>query len=194
VTSALYGARSCCCRFCRCSRRQVAGRRAYRRAGCARKCLRDHPHRKPHLPSRRTVLDFVPGYATSNWFGIGAPRNTPVGIVERLNREINAGLADPRLKARLTDTASARHRVTPKLSRAAHLQRNSLRLAYPPKLLGAHPGWAQGAFGAIGASVQALVCRHPAACSKPGNRRPVEICPCHGHGLTAMSAFSNAPC
>src|SRR5215831_6944833 len=41
------------------------------------------------------IGDIVPGYETSNWFGIGAPKNTPAGIIERLNREINAGLADP---------------------------------------------------------------------------------------------------
>jgi tripartite-type tricarboxylate transporter receptor subunit TctC len=58
------------------------------------------------LPDIPTIGNFVPGYETSNWFGIGTPRNTPVGIIERLNREINAGLADPRLKARLTDTGA----------------------------------------------------------------------------------------
>ena len=62
--------------------------------------------RSEALPDIPTIGDFVPGYETSNWFGIGAPRNTPVGIIERLNREINAGLADPRLKARLTDTGA----------------------------------------------------------------------------------------
>jgi tripartite-type tricarboxylate transporter receptor subunit TctC len=50
-----------------------------------------------------TVGELVPGYEASTWFGIGAPRNTPAEIVARLNREINAGLADARLKARLYD-------------------------------------------------------------------------------------------
>src|SRR5262245_37771783 len=53
-----------------------------------------------------TVSDFVPGYEATTWFGIGAPRNTPVEIVDKLNREINAGLADSRLKARLVDLGS----------------------------------------------------------------------------------------
>jgi tripartite-type tricarboxylate transporter receptor subunit TctC len=45
----------------------------------------------------------VPGYAASGWFGIGAPAKTPVAIVDQLNREINAGLADAKLKARLAE-------------------------------------------------------------------------------------------
>ena len=47
--------------------------------------------------------EFVPGYEASAWFGIGAPKNTPTEIVDKLNREINAGLADPKIKARLAD-------------------------------------------------------------------------------------------
>ena len=45
----------------------------------------------------------MPGFEASGWQGIAAPRNTPTEIVERLNREVNAGLADPNLKARLAD-------------------------------------------------------------------------------------------
>jgi tripartite-type tricarboxylate transporter receptor subunit TctC len=45
----------------------------------------------------------VPGYEASTWFGIAASRNTPAGAVDKLNREINAALADPRVKARLAD-------------------------------------------------------------------------------------------
>src|SRR5580704_9084186 len=55
------------------------------------------------LPDLPTVGEFVPGYAASGWFGIGTPSKTPVEIVARLNREVNAGLADPKLKARLAD-------------------------------------------------------------------------------------------
>jgi tripartite-type tricarboxylate transporter receptor subunit TctC len=47
--------------------------------------------------------DFVPGYESSGWFGVGAPKNTPAEIIDRLNKEINAGLADPKIKARLAD-------------------------------------------------------------------------------------------
>ena len=49
------------------------------------------------------MAEFLPGYEASGWFGIGAPKNTPVEIIEKLNREINAGLADPKMKARLAD-------------------------------------------------------------------------------------------
>jgi tripartite-type tricarboxylate transporter receptor subunit TctC len=59
------------------------------------------------LPDVPTVGEFVPGYQASGWFGIGAPSKTPVGIVDRLNREINAGLADPKLKARFADIGAA---------------------------------------------------------------------------------------
>jgi tripartite-type tricarboxylate transporter receptor subunit TctC len=55
------------------------------------------------LPDLPTVGDFVPGYETSAWFGVGVPRNTPVVIIDKLNEEINAGLADPKLKARFAD-------------------------------------------------------------------------------------------
>jgi tripartite-type tricarboxylate transporter receptor subunit TctC len=52
------------------------------------------------LPELKTVGDFVPGYEASQWYGIGAPRNTPVEIVDKLNKEINAAIADPGMKAR----------------------------------------------------------------------------------------------
>ena len=55
------------------------------------------------LPDIPTVDDFVPGYEASVWVGVGAPRNTPAEIVARLNTEINAGLADPKVKARFAD-------------------------------------------------------------------------------------------
>ena len=59
--------------------------------------------RSAALPDIPTVGEFVPGYEASSWGGIGAPRNTPVEIINKLNMEINAGLADPKLMARLTD-------------------------------------------------------------------------------------------
>ena len=60
--------------------------------------------RSEALPDVPTVADFVPGYEASVLFGVGAPRNTPTEIVERLNKEINAGLADPKVKARLAES------------------------------------------------------------------------------------------
>jgi tripartite-type tricarboxylate transporter receptor subunit TctC len=55
------------------------------------------------LPDLPTVGDFVPGYEASAWYGVGAPRKTPDEIIERLNKEANAGLADAKLKVRLAD-------------------------------------------------------------------------------------------
>jgi tripartite-type tricarboxylate transporter receptor subunit TctC len=55
------------------------------------------------LPDVPTVGDFVPGYEASAWQGIGVPKRTPAAIVDKLNKEINAGLADPKIKARLAD-------------------------------------------------------------------------------------------
>jgi len=55
------------------------------------------------LPDIPTVSDFVPGYEASSWFGIAAPKGTPADVIARLNRETNAGLADPIIKARLAD-------------------------------------------------------------------------------------------
>ena len=55
------------------------------------------------LPDLPTVAEFVPGYESSGYFGFGAPAKTPAEIVDKLNTEINAGLADPRLKAQLAD-------------------------------------------------------------------------------------------
>ena len=60
--------------------------------------------RSEALPDVPSVADFVPDYEVSVLFGFGAPRNTPTEIVERLNKEINAGLADPKVKARLAES------------------------------------------------------------------------------------------
>jgi tripartite-type tricarboxylate transporter receptor subunit TctC len=62
--------------------------------------------RSPVLPDLPTVGDFVPGYEASAFFGICAPAATPREIVEKLNREINVSLADPRMRARLADLGS----------------------------------------------------------------------------------------
>jgi tripartite-type tricarboxylate transporter receptor subunit TctC len=55
------------------------------------------------LPDVPVMNDFVPGYEASGWLGIGAPKDTPVEIVERLNREINAGLVDAKMKPRFAE-------------------------------------------------------------------------------------------
>jgi tripartite-type tricarboxylate transporter receptor subunit TctC len=58
------------------------------------------------LPDVPPIADVVPGFAVSGWLGIGAPKGTPAEIVERLNREVNAALADPLVKARMADIGS----------------------------------------------------------------------------------------
>jgi tripartite-type tricarboxylate transporter receptor subunit TctC len=65
------------------------------------------------LPDIPTVGEFVPGYEASYWAGIGAPKPTPAEIVEKLNKEINAGLAEPKIKARLLDLGGDVHALSP---------------------------------------------------------------------------------
>jgi tripartite-type tricarboxylate transporter receptor subunit TctC len=62
--------------------------------------------RSDALPDIPSVGEFVPGYEASGWQGIGAPRNTPTEIVDKVNKEVNAVLADPKMKARLADLGS----------------------------------------------------------------------------------------
>jgi tripartite-type tricarboxylate transporter receptor subunit TctC len=73
------------------------------RAGKLRALAVTATTRWPGLPDMPTVSEFLPGFEASGWFGIGVPKNTPVQIVDRLNKEINAALAEPKLKARLAD-------------------------------------------------------------------------------------------
>jgi tripartite-type tricarboxylate transporter receptor subunit TctC len=75
----------------------------YIRAGRPRALAVTAATRSDALPDIPTVGEFVPGYEASFWSGIGAPKNTPSEIIDKLNKEINAGLADPKMKARLAD-------------------------------------------------------------------------------------------
>jgi tripartite-type tricarboxylate transporter receptor subunit TctC len=75
----------------------------YIRAGRLRALAVTTATRREALPDVPTMAEFLPGYEATGWVGIGAPKNTPVEIVDKLNKEINAGLADPKLKARLAD-------------------------------------------------------------------------------------------
>jgi tripartite-type tricarboxylate transporter receptor subunit TctC len=59
--------------------------------------------RLPALPDIPVMNEFLPGFEANTWSGIGAPKNTPAGIIEKLNQEINATLADPKMKARIAD-------------------------------------------------------------------------------------------
>jgi tripartite-type tricarboxylate transporter receptor subunit TctC len=73
------------------------------RAGQLRALAVTTTTRSEALPDVPSVADFVPGYEASAWYGLSAPKNTPTEIVERLNKEVNAGLADPKMRARLLD-------------------------------------------------------------------------------------------
>src|SRR6516164_2397244 len=75
----------------------------YVRAGKLRALAVTIERRLDALPDIPAVAEFVPGYEASGWFGVGAPRNTPVEIIDKLNKEIDAGVADPKIKARLAD-------------------------------------------------------------------------------------------
>ena len=75
----------------------------YIRSGRLRALAVTAATRSDALPDIPTVGEFLLDYEASNWFGVGAPRATPAEIVDKLNKEINAGLADPKIKARLAD-------------------------------------------------------------------------------------------
>jgi tripartite-type tricarboxylate transporter receptor subunit TctC len=73
------------------------------RAGRLRPLAVTTASRTPTLPDVPIIANFVPGYEVSSWSGVGAPRNTPAEIIDKLNMEINAGLADSRMKARFAE-------------------------------------------------------------------------------------------
>jgi tripartite-type tricarboxylate transporter receptor subunit TctC len=75
----------------------------YIRAGKLRALAVTTTSRVELLPDLPTMDSLLPGYEASVWYGIGAPKNTPAEIVAKLNTEVNAALADPKLKARLAD-------------------------------------------------------------------------------------------
>jgi tripartite-type tricarboxylate transporter receptor subunit TctC len=85
----------------------------YIRAGTLRPLAVTTVMRSEVLPDLPTVAEFVAGYEASAWFGVGTPRNTPAEIVDKLNTEINACLADPKLKARLADLGGIALRGSP---------------------------------------------------------------------------------
>jgi tripartite-type tricarboxylate transporter receptor subunit TctC len=75
----------------------------YIRAGRLRTLAVTTATRVPALPDVPTVSEFVPGYEATAWWGVGAPKNTRADVIDKLNREINAGLADPKIRARFAD-------------------------------------------------------------------------------------------
>ena len=85
----------------------------YIRAGKLRALAVTSATRSAALPDVPTVGEFVPGYEATAWFGIGAPRNTPADIIDRLNSEISAGLADAKIEERLADLGGESMPMTP---------------------------------------------------------------------------------
>jgi tripartite-type tricarboxylate transporter receptor subunit TctC len=71
----------------------------YLRAGRLRPLAVTTATRLEALPEIPTVSNYLPGYEASGWYGVGAPKNTPTEIVDKLNKEINAALANPKMKA-----------------------------------------------------------------------------------------------
>jgi tripartite-type tricarboxylate transporter receptor subunit TctC len=83
------------------------------RAGKLRALAVTTVSRSPALPNIPTLGEFLPGFESNAWIAIGAPKNTPAAIIDKLNREINAGLADPKIGARLTDLGGTALMVSP---------------------------------------------------------------------------------
>jgi tripartite-type tricarboxylate transporter receptor subunit TctC len=91
----------------------IAGSIEYIRAGKLRALAVTTAMRSEALPDVRTVGEFVPGFEAGDWLGVGAPRNTPGEIINRLNKEIAAALADPKIKARFADLGGTTYPLTP---------------------------------------------------------------------------------
>jgi tripartite-type tricarboxylate transporter receptor subunit TctC len=85
----------------------------YVRAGKLRALAVTTVERSPALPDVPAVGEFVPGFEASGLFGLGAPKATPAAVIETLNREVNAGLADPNMQARIADLGGAGVATTP---------------------------------------------------------------------------------
>jgi tripartite-type tricarboxylate transporter receptor subunit TctC len=86
---------------------------AYVRAGQLRVLAVTGPTPSQALPDVPTLSEFVPGYEMTAWYGIGAPKGTPAEVVDKLSKEIDAGLADPGMKARLADLGDEPMPMTP---------------------------------------------------------------------------------
>jgi tripartite-type tricarboxylate transporter receptor subunit TctC len=85
----------------------VTSRIQYIRGGMLRALAVTTAKRQEPLPDVPTVGEFLPGFEARGWYGIVVPKATPTEIVEKLNKEINAALADPNMKKRLTDLGAA---------------------------------------------------------------------------------------
>ncbi|MGV3493422.1 MAG: Bug family tripartite tricarboxylate transporter substrate binding protein [Ramlibacter sp.] len=90
------------------------------RGGTVRALAVTSAQRSPALPDVPTVAETVPGYEASAWFGVAAPKGTPAAAVQRLNREVNAALADPAMRAKLADLGGVPIPGTPEQFWALH--------------------------------------------------------------------------
>jgi len=91
----------------------IAGSIEYVRSGKLRALAVTTATRAEALPDVPTVGEFIPGFEAGDWLGVGAPRNTPAEIIDRLNKEITAGVADPKIKARFADLGGSPLALTP---------------------------------------------------------------------------------
>jgi tripartite-type tricarboxylate transporter receptor subunit TctC len=85
----------------------------YIRGGMLRALAVTTATRSDVLPDIPTLAEFVPGYEASQWYGVGAPKDTPAEVIDKLNKEINAVVADPLIKARLASLGVDPMSMTP---------------------------------------------------------------------------------
>jgi tripartite-type tricarboxylate transporter receptor subunit TctC len=91
----------------------IAGSIEYVRSGKLRALAVTTATRSEALPEVPAASEFVPGFEAADWLGLGAPRGTPTEIIDLLNKEINAGVADPKIKARFADLGGTPLALTP---------------------------------------------------------------------------------
>ena len=91
----------------------ISGSIEYVRSGKLRALAVTTTTRSEALPDVPTVSEFVPGFEAGDWLGVGAPRDTPTEIIDELNKEITAGVADPKIKARFADLGGTPLALTP---------------------------------------------------------------------------------
>jgi tripartite-type tricarboxylate transporter receptor subunit TctC len=109
----------------------------YIRAGTLRSLAVTTATRSETLPDLPAVGEFVPGYEVSAWYGMGAPSGTPAEVIDKINKEINSGLADPKLKARIADFGGTPFALSPAefgkfIADETEKWRNVIRAAHIP--------------------------------------------------------------
>ena len=107
------------------------------RAGRLRALAVTTANRSELLPDIPAIGEFLPGYEASAWHGIGAPRNTPTELVELLNKQINLGLADPKLQTRIADLGYQAYATTSPAEFAKFIGEETDRWAKIVKISGA---------------------------------------------------------